>query len=38
VILETAATTKRKSLRAMMLAPVCHLAPSCKDGIQARLC
>ena len=37
MILETAATAKRKSLRAMMLEPVCHLAPSCNDGIQARL-
>jgi 2-methylisocitrate lyase-like PEP mutase family enzyme len=37
VILETAATMKRKSLRAMMLEPGCHLAPSCNDGIQARL-
>ena len=35
--METAATTKRKSLRAMMLEPACHLAPSCNDGIQARL-
>jgi len=37
VILEMATTTKRKSLRAMMLEPACHLAPSCNDGIQARL-
>ena len=37
MILETAATAKRKSLRAMMVALVCHLAPSCNDGIQARL-
>ena len=35
--MEVAATTKRKSLRAMMLEPECHLAPSCNDGIQARL-
>ena len=34
---EAAATTKRKSLRTMMLEPGCHLAPSCNDGIQARL-
>jgi 2-methylisocitrate lyase-like PEP mutase family enzyme len=37
VILETAATTKRKSLRAMMQVSACYLAPSCNDGIQARL-
>jgi len=36
-MLEAAATTKRKSLRTMMLEPGCHLAPSCNDGIQARL-
>lgn len=35
--MEAAATTKRKVLRAMMLEPGCHLAPSCNDGIQARL-
>ncbi len=35
--MEAAATTKRKSLRAMMREPGCHLAPSCNDGIQARL-
>lgn len=36
-MMEAAATTKRKSLRAMMREPGCHLAPSCNDGIQARL-
>ena len=36
-MMEAAATKKRKSLRAMMLEPACHLAPSCNDGIQARL-
>jgi 2-methylisocitrate lyase-like PEP mutase family enzyme len=30
-------TEKRKALRAMMQEPVCHIAPSCNDGIQARL-
>jgi 2-methylisocitrate lyase-like PEP mutase family enzyme len=34
---ELTATEKRKSLKAMMLQPVCHVAPSCNDGIQARL-
>ena len=34
---EAAVTTKRKRLRTMMLEPGCHLAPSCNDGIQARL-
>ncbi len=28
---------KRKKLKAMMQQPTCHLAPSCNDGIQARL-
>ena len=28
---------KRKSLRAMLKEPGCHIAPSCNDGIQARL-
>ena len=36
-MMEAPATTERKSLRAMMLEPACHLAPSCNDGIQARL-
>ena len=30
-------TEKRKALRAMMQETVCHIAPSCNDGIQARL-
>jgi 2-methylisocitrate lyase-like PEP mutase family enzyme len=34
---ELTATEKRKALKAMMLQPVCHVAPSCNDGIQARL-
>jgi 2-methylisocitrate lyase-like PEP mutase family enzyme len=34
---EFTATEKRKALKAMMLQPVCHVAPSCNDGIQARL-
>jgi 2-methylisocitrate lyase-like PEP mutase family enzyme len=36
-MMEAPATAKRKSLRATMLEPACHLAPSCNDGIQARL-
>lgn len=35
--MELTATEKRKALRAMMQESVCHLAPSCNDGIQARL-
>jgi 2-methylisocitrate lyase-like PEP mutase family enzyme len=35
--MEQNATEKRKALRAMMQQPVCHIAPSCNDGIQARL-
>jgi len=31
------ANEKRKKLKAMMQQPTCHLAPSCNDGIQARL-
>jgi 2-methylisocitrate lyase-like PEP mutase family enzyme len=30
-------TEKRRALRAMMQEAVCHVAPSCNDGIQARL-
>jgi len=30
-------TEKRKALRQMLAEPACHLAPSCNDGIQARL-
>ena len=35
--MELTATEKRKALRAMLQESVCHLAPSCNDGIQARL-
>ncbi|MGH7853090.1 MAG: isocitrate lyase/PEP mutase family protein, partial [Candidatus Binatia bacterium] len=35
--MELTATEKRKTLRAMLQESVCHLAPSCNDGIQARL-
>ena len=35
--MELNATEKRKALRAMMQEAVCHIAPSCNDGIQARL-
>ena len=35
--MELNATEKRKTLRAMMQEAVCHIAPSCNDGIQARL-
>ena len=35
--MEPTATEKRKSLRQMLAEPACHLAPSCNDGIQARL-
>ena len=31
------AAEKRKQLRQMVQQPVCHIAPSCNDGIQARL-
>lgn len=31
------ANEKRKKLKSMMQQPTCHLAPSCNDGIQARL-
>ena len=34
---EPTTTEKRKALRAMLQGPGCHLAPSCNDGIQARL-
>src|SRR4029079_13653760 len=37
IIMELNATEKRKALRAMLQESVCHLAPSCNDGIQARL-
>jgi 2-methylisocitrate lyase-like PEP mutase family enzyme len=35
--MELNSTEKRKALRAMMQETVCHIAPSCNDGIQARL-
>lgn len=35
--MEKTATEKRKDLRAMLQGPGCNLAPSCNDGIQARL-
>ncbi len=35
--MEATATEKRKALRKMLGEPACHLAPSCNDGIQARL-
>lgn len=31
------AAEKRKQLKQMVQQPICHLAPSCNDGIQARL-
>jgi 2-methylisocitrate lyase-like PEP mutase family enzyme len=35
--MEASAAEKRQTLRAMLKESVCHLAPSCNDGIQARL-
>ena len=35
--MEPTATEKRKALRVMLQGPECQLAPSCNDGIQARL-
>ncbi|HEX9787165.1 MAG TPA: isocitrate lyase/PEP mutase family protein, partial [Candidatus Binatia bacterium] len=35
--MELTAAEKRKALRKMLNEPVCHIAPSCNDGIQARL-
>jgi len=35
--MEFTATEKRKALKKMLAEPSCHLAPSCNDGIQARL-
>ena len=35
--MEATTTDKRKALRKMMQGPGCHIAPSCNDGIQARL-
>jgi 2-methylisocitrate lyase-like PEP mutase family enzyme len=37
MIMELNSNEKRKALRAMMQEAVCHIAPSCNDGIQARL-
>jgi 2-methylisocitrate lyase-like PEP mutase family enzyme len=34
---EPTTTEKRKALRGMLRGPGCHVAPSCNDGIQARL-
>jgi len=35
--MEKTAREKRKALGALIKEPVCHIAPSCNDGIQARL-
>lgn len=35
--MEKTANEKRKALSALLKEPVCHIAPSCNDGIQARL-
>ena len=35
--MESTATDKRKALRKMLQGPACQIAPSCNDGIQARL-
>ncbi len=35
--MEMSAAEKRKMLKEMMAGPTCHIAPSCNDGIQARL-
>jgi 2-methylisocitrate lyase-like PEP mutase family enzyme len=35
--MQPTAAEKRASLRSMLQEPVCHIAPSCNDGIQARL-
>ena len=35
--MEATAAEKRTALRKMLEEPTCHLAPSCNDGIQARL-
>jgi len=35
--MESTTTDKRKALRKMLQGPGCHIAPSCNDGIQARL-
>jgi 2-methylisocitrate lyase-like PEP mutase family enzyme len=35
--MEATPSEKRKALHAMLQGPGCHMAPSCNDGIQARL-
>ena len=35
--MESTAAEKRQALRKMLGEPTCHVAPSCNDGIQARL-
>ena len=35
--MESTAVEKRQALKKMLAQPVCHMAPSCNDGIQARL-
>jgi len=35
--MESTAAEKRQALKKMLAQPVCHMAPSCNDGIQARL-
>jgi 2-methylisocitrate lyase-like PEP mutase family enzyme len=35
--MQPTASEKRHALRRMLEEPVCHIAPSCNDGIQARL-
>jgi 2-methylisocitrate lyase-like PEP mutase family enzyme len=35
--MEKTANEKRQALSALLKEPVCHIAPSCNDGIQARL-
>jgi 2-methylisocitrate lyase-like PEP mutase family enzyme len=35
--MELTASEKRQALRRMLEEPICHIAPSCNDGIQARL-
>lgn len=35
--MELSAAEKRQSLKKMLDEPACHTAPSCNDGIQARL-
>jgi 2-methylisocitrate lyase-like PEP mutase family enzyme len=35
--MEPTAAEKRQALKTMLAEPLCHIAPSCNDGIQARL-